>query len=545
MKLLWKHLQGNRPRFVLALSVGILYTAICVVVPTVSGRLINSFLESVTAGTKILLVYLLCSALQIVFFLWDQKASKHFEISQKQLMRKNLFAAVSRRDHLSKEETAALTSFLNNDIPAAASQFFLGTIDILKCAALICFSAFSLMKVHYLLGLIVLSLSVSIVYVPNLIRKKSGEARTAYSDAMAAYNARLQSFLGGLHVVAAFRYAGRANTLLEGHNSAAAAAELDLCRHQRFVQSVTAFLQTAKTVLILTVGVLLITKKEINVGDLVVVLTLDEVIGAPIEFLSYMLHGKNEAAPLVQKYDGIVCPENTVPAGSLPLERVEIIAVKDVSYRADSLEILRNITADFEKGKKYILTGPSGSGKSTLLRILARTAEPTSGCVLVNGQDAKTISKEAYREKICAVSQEPYLFETTLEENILLGRDIPQSKYREVIDRLQLSYLLERCADQAISPELADTLSGGEKQRVCLARAMVGQPEVYLLDEITSALDKDTAKAIEAAILAEKATVIHVCHKPTPELLDQYDGHLRMEQGKLREYAACPGNANL
>lgn len=545
VKLLWKHLQTNRPRFVWALCIGVLYTAICVVVPTVSGRLINSFLESVTAGAKILLVYLLCSALQILFFLLDQRASRHFEICQKQLMRKNLFAAVSRRDHLTKEETASVASFLNNDIPAAASQFFLGTIDILKCAALIGFSAFSLMKVHYLLGLIVLSLSVSIVYVPNLIRKKSGEARTAHSDAMAAYNARLQSFLGGLHVIAAFRYAGRANALLEVRNSAAAESETVLCRHQRFVQGVTAFLQTAKTVLILTVGVLLISKKEIDVGGLVVVLTLDEVIGAPIEFLSYMLHSKNEAAPLVRKYDEIVCPGESEPTGSDSLENVASIWIKDVSYRADSLEILRDITAGFEKGEKYIITGPSGSGKSTLLRILARMAEPASGCVLVNGRDARTIQKDAYREKVCAVFQEPYLFETTLEENILLGRNIPQSKYRDVIERLRLSYLLERYSGQTISPELADTLSGGEKQRVCLARAMVGQPEVYLLDEITSALDKDTAQAIESAILAEKAMVIHVCHKPAPELLGQYDAHLRMEQGKLREYAACPGNAAL
>ena len=534
MRLLWKHLQNNRFRFVLALCVGILYTAVCVVVPTISGRLINGFLENASIGFKILLVYLLCSGLQIVLFLLDQKASKALEIYQKQTMRKNIFSAISQQDYLSKEKTASFISFVNNDIPVASGQFFLGTIDIIKCVSLICFSAFSLINVHYILGLIVLLLSVSIVYVPNLIRKKSGEARVAYSEAMAAYNAQLQSFLGGLSVVASFRYAKRAGKLLEERNDCATASEIALCAHQRFVQGVTAFLQTAKTVLILTVGVMLISRKAINVGDLVIVLSLDEVIGAPIEYLSYMIHGKNEAMPLVQRYDSIVSAEASEPAGVSVMTGVDAIEVADVFYSAGDIQILRGITVRFERSKKYIITGPSGSGKSTLLNILARMAEPTSGRVLVNGHNIQTIGKKNYRDKICAVFQEPYLFETTLEENILLGRTVPQARYRETIDRLQLSYLLERYAGQTVSPELAETLSGGEKQRVCLARAMVGQPEFYLLDEVTSALDKGTAQAVETALLSEKAAVIHVCHKPVPELLEQYDVHLQMEQGTLK-----------
>lgn len=535
MKLLWKHLQDNRHRFVIALCIGLLYTAICVVVPTISGKLINGFIESISDGTKILFVYLVCSLLQIIFFLFDQKASKHFEVRQKQIMRRNIFDAISHKDHLSKEKIASYSSFINNDIPTASSQFFLGAIDIIKCIALICFSAFSLMKVHYALGLIVLILSVSIVYIPNLIRNKSGAARATYSEAMATYNTQLQSYLGGLKVIASFRYHKRANEFLEKNNSAASASEIVLCKHQRFVQGVTAFLQTAKTVLILTIGVMLIAKKEINVGDLVVVLELDEVIGAPIEFLSYMIHGKNEAAPLVEKYGNIVDSKERNSTDLSTIDSVDSIEIRNVNYHTGDIEILRGITTSFERHKKYIITGSSGSGKSTLLNVLARMVEVSSGCIFVNGHDVQTIKKSAYRDKVCIVFQEPYLFETTLEENILLGRNITQSRYHEIIDRLQLSYLLERYANRTISPELADTLSGGEKQRVCLARAMVGHPEVYLLDEVTSALDKNTAWAIETAILSEKATIIHVCHKPTPELYDQYDVHLEIDKGTLKE----------
>ena len=534
MKLLWKHMQSNRHRFILALSVGLIYTAVCVIVPIISGRLINGFIESVSNGIRTLSLYLACSLLQILFFLWDQKASKHFEICQKQMMRKAAFEAISDKNQLSKEDIASYSSFINNDIPTASSQYFLGTIDIVKCIAMICFSAFSLMRVHYALGFIVIVLSAGIVYVPNLIRDKSGAARTAYSEAMAAYNTQLQSFLGGIRIISSFLYQKRANTWMEKQNAAVAVSETVLCRHQRFVQGITAFLQTSKTVLILSVGVMLITKKEISVGDLIVVLELDAVIGAPIEFLSYMIHGKNEAAPLVSQYDKMF--EAKAPAAHLTaIGQIDDIELKDVHYCAGELEILQGISLKLEKNKKYMITGSSGSGKSTLLNILAQMTAPTSGSMLVNGLDAAAIDQSSYRSKVCIVFQEPYLFETTLEENILLGRSIPHSRYREVVERLQLSYLLERYADSAMSPALANTLSGGEKQRICLARAMVGQPEFYLLDEVTSALDKDTAWAIESAILSEKAAVIHVCHKPTAELYSQYDQHLRIEHGMITE----------
>lgn len=86
MKLLWKHMQDNRYRFILALSIGVIYTAICVNVPTVSGELINGFIGGLPNGVKILFLYLVCSVLQIVFFLFDEKASKHFDAHQKRIM---------------------------------------------------------------------------------------------------------------------------------------------------------------------------------------------------------------------------------------------------------------------------------------------------------------------------------------------------------------------------------------------------------------------------------------------------------------------------
>ena len=94
--------------------------------------------------------------------------------------------------------------------------------------------------------------------------------------------------------------------------------------------------------------------------------------------------------------------------------------------------------------------------------------------------DQKSWNQEAFYGMVCPVFQEPYLFHATLEENIKLGRDISEKEYHAILDQLNLGYLLKRYAQREISAKIVDQLSGGEQQRIALARAMAGKPQVYL-----------------------------------------------------------------
>lgn len=535
MKTFLSLLDKNKKFFLLTLLVGMVYSAISVAIPTISGRLITSVVADSANRTILLCAFLLISFFQFCFAELDEYMGNTLKIRQKKQMRQKAFHAFSEQDSAKREEISSFVSFVNNDIPDVAEQYFLGTIDIVKCTSIILFSALSLLYIHWVLALVIVGVSLLIVILPNTMREKGGAARKRYSGVLANYNTTLQSILDGLRLVKAYRCQSYAAESVGSADDGIARSETVLLKYQLITQGITTLLQVTKTVLILLLGVYLISKREIDVGSLVAVIQLAEVISAPIEVLAYLRHGRNEVLPILAQYRSMI--ERKSEHDDLRTEcaeALEQLSMDHLSYHVEGLTILKDVCAHFMAGRKYLITGESGSGKSTLLRLIAQIGDlQYGGQILYNQHEIKRIPYHAYYEKVCPVFQEPYLFCATLKDNICVGRPISEDIYFDVIKKLNLEYLLNRYHDQELTPETMETLSGGERQRVALARAMVGRPSVYLLDEVTSALDQSNAELVERLLLEEPAMVLHICHKPNPALRSQYDGVYELSDGVL------------
>jgi len=198
----------------------------------------------------------------------------------------------------------------------------------------------------------------------------------------------------------------------------------------------------------------------------------------------------------------------------------------------DGRVLLDGVDLRLEPGRTFTVSGPSGGGKTTLLRILGQLSEADSGEVLLGGTDVRSISPETARRRIALVAQSPAMFEGTVLDNVrtgprLAGGELPESVARELIVRAGL--------EPGFLTQDARALSGGEKLRVAVARALALRPEVWLLDEPTAALDDDRAEIL-VGLLRELAgagaAVLAVTHDA--RALDRLGGtHLELTGGHL------------
>jgi putative ABC transport system ATP-binding protein len=187
---------------------------------------------------------------------------------------------------------------------------------------------------------------------------------------------------------------------------------------------------------------------------------------------------------------------------------VTLFTLQDVSVRRDSRLIIDGVSADIALGRCTALVGPSGAGKSTLLRLFNRLDDPTSGSLFLKGTPLADLDVLTLRRRVSLVGQRPVLVTATVGEELRVGApDMSDDAARALLKRVGLP-------DDILTQQTVG-LSGGEGQRVCLARALAVDPEVLLLDEPTSALDPAAAKAVEetlGVLLSDGISAILVSH---------------------------------
>lgn len=190
-----------------------------------------------------------------------------------------------------------------------------------------------------------------------------------------------------------------------------------------------------------------------------------------------------------------------------------MIELRDVSFSYDNKLIINNLSLNIKKGDKIGIMGESGCGKSTLLRLMAGLYRADKGTVTVDGEsDPQDISR-----KVAVVMQSPMLLPLSIYDNITMGHKYPDSHVEKAVKMARLSSWIETLPEgiHTYLGDRADELSGGQAQRIAIARAMCKNSEVLLLDEPASALDSENSASVLEAIMeyATDKTVVHVTHQ--------------------------------
>lgn len=317
---------------------------------------------------------------------------------------------------------------------------------------------------------------------------------------------------------AAGREGARYDRAMEGYEAAAVKTGQSLA----FLNAGQAFIITAGLVIVMVMAAQGVEAKVLTVGDFVMVNAYMIQITMPLNFLGTVYREIRQAlVDMGQMFGLLAQPAEITDKANAPALHVQGGAVRfeDVRFAYDSERpILKGVTIDVPAGQTVALVGPSGSGKSTVGRLLFRFYDVTGGAVKIDGQDLRDITQDSLHAAIGVVPQDTVLFNDTIFYNIAYGR--PEATRDEVEAAAKAAkihdFILSLPDGYATTVgERGLKLSGGEKQRVGIARTLLKNPPILLLDEATSALDTQTEADIQNSLreMGQGRTVITIAHR--------------------------------
>lgn len=436
------------------------------------------------------------------------------------------------------ESAAGYLSALTNDAASIETNYLAQMLAMITKAvtfigALLLMCRYSLLMTAIAAGLTVLPLIASLLTgnrlqaVESRVSERNGEFTAALSDCLA-----------GFTVVKNFRAEREIFRLFAQSNKALEHEKFTGRRIKMLVGMIGAVTGIFAQLGVFIAGVYLSMKGgSMTPGAVVLFVNLMNFIISPIAELPGLLACRKAALGLVDKLAAAL-ERSSSREGSETLNRLEHgIRLENVSFAYEpGKTVLHGINAEFEAGRAYALVGGSGSGKSTLLSLLMAAETNYSGHILADGIELSDISTESLYGTMAAIQQNVFVFNASIKDNVSMFRDFPKTEMDEAIARAHLGALIRERGEDCLCGENGSGLSGGEKQRISIARSLLKKSSVLLADEVTAALDAQTAHRVSSDILdLQGITRIVVTHTLEESLLRRYDKIFVLRGGRIEE----------
>lgn len=436
------------------------------------------------------------------------------------------------------ESAAGYLSALTNDAASIETNYLAQMLAMITKAvtfigALLLMCRYSLLMTAIAAGLTVLPLIASLLTgsrlqtVESRVSERNGEFTAALSDCLA-----------GFTVVKNFRAEREIFRLFAQSNKALEHEKFTGRRIKTLVGMIGAVTGIFAQLGVFIAGVYLSMKGgSMTPGAVVLFVNLMNFIISPIAELPGLLACRKAALGLVDKLAAAL-ERSSSREGSETLNKLENgIRLENVSFAYEpGKTVLHGINAEFEAGRAYALVGGSGSGKSTLLNLLMAAETNYSGHILADGIELSDISTESLYGTMAAIQQNVFVFNASIKDNVSMFRDFPKTELDEAIARAHLGALIRERGEDYLCGENGSGLSGGEKQRISIARSLLKKSSVLLADEVTAALDAQTAHRVSSDILdLQGITRIVVTHTLEESLLRRYDKIFVLRGGRIEE----------
>lgn len=386
-----------------------------------------------------------------------------------------------KANYIDNQEQKEIESFLQNDVNMIENKVLRSIFGMIRFMLRAILSLIALFYIHYLLFVVSLILSIILYFIPLLTKKMVSNAGNQVSEANKSYLNKINNMMKGIDVLKEF---GGLNfyqdtfsqELLKIKNS-----RVLLAKETSKVTFIIFLLNVISQLAVIFVTGLLILNKLILVGAILsttdLAMKLFDSISAINQYLT-IIHSSVQLLDKIDKFEA--SNDKTVEKPVLLTWNSVSISDLEFGYTTDRV-LFSNVNLQLDKGKWYVLNGASGTGKSTLFKLLLQQLEPLKGKILIDGINMAQYNTD---KLFSYLRQQGYMFDTSIKENILLGKD-ESDNFKEIINQLDID----------LNKTIND-LSGGEKQKIAIARLLVNPNPIILLDESFSSIDIASSKVI-------------------------------------------------
>ena len=446
-------------------------------------------------------------------------------------LNKNLYQSYASRniESFQKKDSSEILNEFNNEVNVVIDNYVSSKLNVFSLTISLILGSLYIANLSVEILMFLLFCAFITIFINSIFKNRLKKNQMNYLDSMKQWLCSIKNLC---RCFSDIKILNLEKVFCDGLDIENKNLEQSTLKNNGFIKiltSINSFISQAMFFLTLLFGIVLIHYNRLTVGQLLGIAQASNMVILPIVNYANLRNMIQSSKPVLQKLlDDSVCYEENEPI--VFDEQIHDIKIKHLSYSYGARQILDLNNLVIDQGKKYLVIGKSGDGKSTFLDVL--TKQKKADGVYVNDKNLKDIQFSAYADKFSYVNQNNDLLPFSFEQNITLGKEMSKYSLKELVTIFNLESIFDKERDNLDFEHL--NLSGGEKQRICLARAMYRNKKWLFLDEAFSAIDKTNSDRIHQFILSNPdLTVLSIEHKVTKETVSLYDKVLLFENKKI------------
>ena len=552
MKMLWKYTLKYKGQFIARIMTISLVALTSICFDFMMGFIVDIFSSGQTE--RFIPIIALSIGLIITMFLAEYidglVMSKYIKNTVNYL-RTDIFSKIIDKDikDFSLDNSGKYISILYNDIKIIEDNFLNNIFQVI--ASILSFSI-SIAVLFYISPVVVIFIvffGVLGFIIPNALSKKLVIAKNDYSTNLEEITSVTKDLFSGFEVIKGFNISKKINEVFKYNSNNVETSKRKYSIIEAIIRGFSISFSVTIYLGVLILGGYLMYHDRITVGTAIIIIQLSTHIVGPVK-TSISLINQIKSVSLIAKKIEDILKSYSEDIEENNLENFKnCIEINNLTFSYnEERKALDNINLVFEKNKKYAIVGESGCGKSTLIKLLMRYYNDYEGSIKIDDNDLRYIYSSDLYKHMSMIQQNVFMFDDTIKENIKLFANYSDEKVIKACKRSGIYNLIERLPKgiDSLVGENGSKLSGGEKQRIAIARSLINDTQILILDESTSALDNETAYNLESSLLElDDLTLIVVTHKLIKNILLNYDEIIVMRDGKIVEKGSFEELINL